>query len=74
MAEITCEIKRHLATICERGSGWTMELNLVSWNNASPKYDIRNWSPDHEKSSKQASFSIEELMSLKMVLNDIFPE
>lgn len=74
MAEITCNIKRHIATISEKPSGWTMELNLVSWNKAEPKYDIRNWSPDHDKSSKQASFSIEELMALKNVLNDIFPE
>lgn len=74
MAEIKCEITRHIATISEKAGGWNLELNMVKWNDAPAKYDIRNWSPDHEKSSKQASFSLEELMAIKSLLNDIFPD
>ena len=25
-----------------------IELNLISWIDAIPKYDIREWTPDHE--------------------------
>ena len=49
--EIECEIVEHIATIEEFSSGWTMEFNIVKWNKNPAKFDIRNWSPDHSKSS-----------------------
>lgn len=27
-------------------SGWTKELNLISWNDRDAKYDLRDWSSD----------------------------
>lgn len=47
--EVTFEIKKHIGVIAEHGSGWKKELNLVSWSGNAPKYDIRDWSPDHEQ-------------------------
>ena len=44
--EIKYEITSHLATMSTSAKGWTKELNLVSWNGAAPKYDIRDWSPE----------------------------
>jgi len=38
------------------------ELNLISWNEREPKYDIREWSPDHEKMGKGVTLSEEEIM------------
>ena len=32
--------------------GWTKELNRISWNGGEPKYDIRDWAPEHEKMGK----------------------
>lgn len=47
--EITFEIVEHLGVINKNDSGWTKELNIVSWNAQTPKYDIRDWDPDHER-------------------------
>ena len=49
MPDIKYEITAHLATLSTSHKGWTKELNLVSWNDKESKYDIRDWSPDHEK-------------------------
>ena len=50
--------------------GWTKELNLISWNGREPKYDIRDWAPEHEKMGKGVTLSEEELMTLKKLLTD----
>ena len=50
---ITFEIAEHLAVISKKDNGWCRELNLVSWNGQQPpKFDIRDWSPDHTKMSR----------------------
>ena len=64
MAEFKYEITEELGVITETGRGWTRELNLVSWNEGKPKYDIRDWSPEHEKMGKGLTFTKEELESL----------
>ncbi|MCR4642000.1 MAG: hypothetical protein K5697_08220 [Lachnospiraceae bacterium] len=37
------------------------ELNKVSWNDREAKYDIRDWSPDHEKMGKGVTLGYEEV-------------
>ena len=49
MAEFKYEIQENLGVISESSNGWSRELNLISWNGGKPKYDIRDWAPDHEK-------------------------
>jgi len=49
MAEITFEITELLGVLSESTKGWTREFNLVSWNGREPKYDIREWDPEHER-------------------------
>ena len=71
MANISFEITKHLGVISESAKGWTKELNLVSWNNREPKYDIREWDPEHEKMSKGTTFSQEEASKLKNLLNQV---
>lgn len=44
--EITFDIKQHYGTFGHSQSGWSKEVNLVSWNGRDPKIDIRSWSPD----------------------------
>lgn len=51
-------------------SGWTKELNLVSWNGGAPKYDIRQWSPDHSSMGKGISLSRAEAEELKKLLTE----
>jgi hypothetical protein len=71
MAEIKYEIKQTIGILSESSKGWKKELNLVSWNDREPKYDIREWSPDHEKMGKGLTLSIEELKEFKSLLNKI---
>lgn len=68
MADIKFEIKESIGTLSESAKGWTKELNLVSWNNREPKYDLRDWAPDHEKMGKGVTFTLEELRALKELL------
>ena len=71
MAEIKFEIKEELGVLSESAKGWTKEINLVSWNNYPPKYDIREWDPDHEKMGKGVTFTKEEIIELRDILNKI---
>ena len=64
MAEIKFEITKNIGAISESPSGWTKEVNLISWNGAAPKYDIRDWSPDHEKMGKGVTLTNEEAKTL----------
>ncbi|MFS0882209.1 YdbC family protein [Metabacillus niabensis] len=68
MAELKFEITEHIAVLSESSKGWTKELNLISWNGREPKYDIRDWSPNHEKMGKGVTLSTEEIDVLKRVL------
>ena len=51
--------------------GWKKELNLISWNDRAPKYDIREWSPEREKMGKGVTLSKEEVSALKKILDDL---
>ena len=48
--------------------GWQKELNLVSWKGALPKYDLREWSPNHDKAGKGITLTKEEAEELKDLL------
>jgi hypothetical protein len=67
--DISCEIVMQIGVLSQSRSGWTKELNLVSWNGSPPKYDIRDWSPDHSKLGKGVTLSREELLALRDLLN-----
>ncbi len=69
MPEIIYEIVEKIAVLSESSKGWTKELNLISWNDRDPKYDIREWSPDHEKMGKGVTLSNEEAAILKKALD-----
>ena len=56
MAGIEYEIMEEIGVISESKSGWKKELNIVSWNGKEPKFDIRDWSPDHSKMGKRYDF------------------
>ena len=71
MAEIKYEITENFGVLSESNKGWNKELNLISWNDREPKYDIRDWSPDHEKMGKGVTLSKDELKELKKLLNSI---
>ena len=45
MAEFKYEITERIAVLSQAPNGWERQLNMVSWNEREPKYDIRDWSP-----------------------------
>ena len=68
MADFKYEIVKHIGVLSESGKGWTKELNVISWNGANPKYDIRDWAPDHEKMGKGITLTEEEAAKLRELL------
>ena len=73
MAEksITCEIVEPIAVLSENEKGYTKEINLVSWNGAEPKFDIRNWHPGRVWSGKGITLTKEEIMNLMDAMEEV---
>lgn len=65
------EIVKHIGVIDSYPSGWTKEVNLVSWNGNDAKYDIREWSPEHDKMSRGLTLTKEEVVKLMGILSNI---
>lgn len=72
--ELKFEIAEELGILSENEKGWRKELNLVSWNEREPKYDIRDWNPSHERMSKGITLTKEEAQSLYEILKEEFGE
>ena len=71
MADIKFDIVEEIGVLSENAKGWRKELNKISWNGAAPKYDIRDWAPEHEKMGKGVTLTEEEFNELKNVINNI---
>ena len=71
MSDIKYEIIMTIGVLSMSASGWAKELNLISWNDRDPKYDLRDWSPDHQKMGKGVTLSADELLALKDLLNSV---
>ena len=69
--EFSFEITEKIAVISTSKGGWTLELNKVSWGGRPAKYDLRSWSPDHQKMGNGVTLSDEELNSLKNTLHSL---
>ena len=74
MADIKFEITEELGIISESSKGWNKELNLISWNDSAPKYDLRDWAPNHEKMGKGITLTAEEVQELYKLLSKIVKE
>ncbi len=69
MAELKFEIVESLGILSENAKGWTKELNKVSWNEREPKYDLREWNPDHTRMGKGITLTDDEVNVLRSILN-----
>ena len=69
MAELKFEITERIGVLSENAKGWTKELNKVSWNEREPKYELREWNPDHSRMGKGITLTDEEVETLKAILN-----
>lgn len=71
MAEFKYEIQENIGVLSESANGWSRELNLISWNGGNPKYDIRDWAPEHEKMGKGIGLNRDELEALYDILGKV---
>ena len=67
--DIKFEIIKEIGVLSESPKGWKKELNLVSWNDGAPKYDLRDWDPEHQKMGKGVTLTEDELKALKTLLD-----
>ena len=71
MSEISYEIVEQLGVLSTSSSGWTKELNKISWNGRAAKYDLRDWAPEHAKMGKGVTLSKEELHVSRELLRQL---
>lgn len=66
----TYEIKKHFGTVSNAGA-LPIELNLISFNGAAPRYDLRKWREKDGKPTMQKgiTFTRDELRDLRDFLN-----
>lgn len=76
--EFHYEIEQNFETLSRReartGTVYTKELNLISYNDGDPVYDLRNWtetSAGERRMGKGITLSLEELRTLRDALNDL---
>ena len=72
MSSFKFEIVENIGILSENSKGWRKELNMVSWNDREPKYDIRDWSPEHDRMAKGLTFTEEEMKILYELLKEEF--
>ena len=71
MADIKFEIIKKVGVLSKSEKGWAKELNLISWNDRDPKYDLRDWSPDGKTMGKGVTLTKDELVALRDILNNM---
>lgn len=65
---INCNLIRQIATLSRNidkdGITWTNELNIISWNNGVPVFDVREWDESHNKCRIGVKLSADEMRQL----------
>lgn len=70
-SEIKYDIVKEIGVISVNAKGWKKEFNLISWNGAEPKYDLRDWAPEHEKMGKGITLTVDEAQELFKILGTV---
>lgn len=72
MAEdFSFQITEKIGELSTSKSGWTLELNKVSWGGRPAKFDLRSWSPDHQKMGKGVTLTDEEVQKLGALIGTL---
>ena len=66
--EVRFDLMEHIGVLSMKDSGWTREVNIVSWNGAPAKVDIREWNPEHSRMSRGITLFEEEAETLTKAL------
>lgn len=69
--DFTFEITEKIGILSSSKSGWNLELNKVSWGGRPAKFDLRSWSPDHQKMGKGLTLTEEELKELGKIIQSL---
>lgn len=65
------EIKERIAVLSESADGkYTTEINMISYNGAPAKMDIRKWNRAEDRMGKGVTLNEEEAAALIMALRD----
>jgi hypothetical protein len=70
MQEIKYKIVSHLFSLKNAGT-FQKELNIISWNDRDPVYDLRGWNDDHTKMTKGITLNKDEFKELKTKLLEV---
>lgn len=68
-SQVTYKIDHHLGVLSTSETGWTCEVNLVSWNDRPMKLDIRDWNPNHTKMGRGVTLNGPEVAQLNTILS-----
>ncbi len=66
--EIEFKLVEKLGVLDTHKSGWAREVNIVAWNGKPPKFDIRDWDPEHERMSRGITLHEREAVKLATIL------
>lgn len=67
--DFSFQITEKVGEISVNKTGWTLELNKVSWGERPAKFDLRSWSPDHQKMGKGVTLTDEEIKKLGEIIS-----
>lgn len=70
--DVLYKIEKHFGVMSVTPDGWSKELNLVSWNGAPAKFDIRDWDPEHERMSRGITLAEPLAKKLYEILKSVF--
>ena len=59
--DFSFKIVAHVGTVENYPTGWSKEVNIVSWNDGAPKLDIRDWDSEHEHMSRGITLTADEM-------------
>lgn len=71
MAVVNFEIFKILGTLSENKDGWKKQLTCTSWGRYNPKFDLRSWDTEYTGMTKGITLTLEEIMALKELLNEV---
>lgn len=72
MNDLEFEIIEHIGVITKYDNNWKRELNVVSWNGSSPRFDVRDWDEQHEHRAIGITLHEGEIRALHKLLNETF--
>lgn len=70
--EVTFRITQRLAVLSQKDNGYSKQVNLVSWNDGTPKLDLREWSPENKRGMKGITLTEDEGRTLMRALVQLY--